>query len=368
MIGSILWLIVKLILFYSIAFLGSTSFYLYLHQKVLPPHRTLQFPVTWTCNTGMEVDFGRGQREGGNFYLKNSSPSSAPVINSNVPYDLSLLLRYPDRREISDLGNLKIVMKLFRKHGQEQAGKIEKIVSLRYESGILRFVKDFISLPVSIWRDTGSERLERITLIKRLIDNDQEAEENYKDSQNFRLKTSNFNQIDKIEISINPLPSLHSLELEVLVNLSPLQHFLFYYRVPAAILVIGLGTGFLWFIISIYAFVHFIKIILGMKEEEIEDIIDLDEMAEFKMDLDPSINIVDLDSDQIKEDSRDDSVVSVSSIEFPPSESVANFIGELRQRKFVNKNAKGDSIFESESEFEKEKEKNDDDDDQNVPI
>ena len=139
----IFWLFFKVFLLYGISFLFSISIYFYLNGRLLPPHRTLQFPLIWREGEIAVVELEKDQRIGGNFYLKGKGNNfeietttttttttttrrrtrNFPVIQSNVPYDISLLLNYPDRPEISDLGNLRVSMKLFRKDGKE-AGKI----------------------------------------------------------------------------------------------------------------------------------------------------------------------------------------------------------------------------------------------------
>ena len=169
----ILRLILKVLFLYLSGFLISISLFIYLNLKLLPPHRTLQFQLMWKeSNSIAVVELEKGQILGGNFYLDESdSIIEGRRIYSNIPYDISLLLKYPDRPEIPDLGNLRINMKLFRRDGLE-AGNFEILRSLRYESKLLRLFRDILGIPLAIWKDTGSERIERISIIKRLIDID----------------------------------------------------------------------------------------------------------------------------------------------------------------------------------------------------
>lgn len=368
MTGMILWLMLKLLFLYLAAFLASISFYIYLNGKLLPPHRTLQFPLIWRDSSSKAVvELEKGQRLGGNFYLGASdSALEGRRIHPNIPYDISLLLKYPDRPEISDLGNLKINMKLFRRDGRE-AGNFEIIRALRYESNLLRVCRDILKIPGAIWKDTGSERIERVSLIERLIDIDsatgrkatrrtgndfkfivnevKEGEDNFKKE----------NPIDRVEISISPLPPLHSAQLEVLANLSPFQNFLFYWRVPAAILIIGISTFILWFLVNIYALIETVKIVLEISRGRENTVVDLSEIEEMT-------EIIQETYGDIHENiSGNDSDISDSnnfvSVQFPPPESVANFIGDLRQRR--KQNDEDDiSVYSSADEIE----------DQSVPI
>ena len=258
---------------------------------------------------------------------------------------MSLLLKYPDRSEISDLGNLKFAIKLFRKNGQF-AGEFEVIKSLRYESQLLRYCRNVLSIPGSIWRDSGSERMERIKLIERFIDDVSEYDgDDEKDTKNTvnnninYINTATFtstktifgnNPIDRLNIKIDPLPPIHSIELEVLVNLSHLQHFLFYYRLPAAILIIGTTTSLLWIIISSYAFIKLLNMLLMLRTAEKEKSVE-DPECESERESESEINSIDPINDT-------ESINSILSVEFPPTESVANFIGDLRRRKFTNNN------------------------------
>lgn len=358
----VFWLFLKVFFLYGISFLFSVSIYFYLNRQILPPHRTLQFPLIWREGEIAIVELEKGQRLGGNFYIKQQEKinnNNFPVIQSNVPYDISLLLKYPDRSEIADLGNLKFYMKLFRKDGKE-AGKIEGFRALRYESKILRISKEILSLPVALWKDSGSERIERISLVQRLIDEpnfNEKHKEKEKDNFGFDSKKEEEirkNPIDRLEISINPLPPLHSLHLEILANLSPLQHFLFYWRIPAAVLIIGSCTLTLWLLVTFYALIEVVKIILtfkrGKEETEVTEVVDLSEIEEFKQVIEEDISDDNIDHD----DTIEDIVVSV---QFPQAESVSNFIGDLRQRKLKTKDEDDAiSIYNSDTE------------DQSVPI
>ena len=167
----VVWLLIKLLFLYLAAFLVSLSFFIYLNGKLLPPHRTLQFPLMWRDSSSKAVvELEKGQRLGGNFYIgASNSIIEGRRLYPNIPYDMFLLLKYPDRPEIPDLGNLKINLKLFRRNGHE-AGNFEIIRALRYESKLLRSCRDILGIPGAIWRDTGSERIERVSLIERLID------------------------------------------------------------------------------------------------------------------------------------------------------------------------------------------------------
>lgn len=354
MISALLWLIWKLIILYSLSILSSVSFYFYLHRTILPPHRTLRFPVEWREDgRSAVIDLGRGQRTGGNFYLKHRNGNKR-VISSNVPYDFSLLLKYPDRPEIANLGNLKLSTKLSRRSGQS-VGVFETLQALRYESPVLRWCKEVLRVPGAVWKDSGSVREERIKLFEKFVDEDDSEEErinrvNKKDNRVDSIFKKDFietnsNPIEKIEIFFtSAVPPLHSLQLEILVNLSPLQHFLFYYRIPAAVLIIGMGTAALWFLVTIYALIEFVTratgLILRDKEEE-NLMIKLDEDTEFS-EIERELDESDNERAREREDngtvSSVDSVdfsqsISVESINFPPAESVANFIGDLRQRK-----------------------------------
>lgn len=351
----IFWLFLKVSLLYGISFLFSIFIYFYLNGRLLPPHRTLQFPLNWREGEIAVVELENDQRYGGNFYLKGNfdiETRNFPVIQSNVPYDISLLLKYPDRPEIADLGNLRVSLKLLRKDGKE-AGKLETFRALRYESKILRNFREILSLPIAIWKDSGSERIERISLIKRLID-----ESNLRKDGDFGFDLKRKNPIDRLEISINPLPPLHSVQLEILVNLSPLQHFLFYWRIPAAVLIIGGVTCVLWLLVSFYTLIEIIKIILSFKKSEPElepEFIDLSEIEELNQVLKEADDASEpSDATDIRDMGDDNIIVSV---QFPPAESVANFIGDLRQRKLKAKDEDDAiSIYNSDAE------------DQSVPI
>jgi hypothetical protein len=358
----IFWLFLKFLFLYGFSFLFSVSIYFYLNRRLLPPHRTLQFPLIWREGEIATVELEKGQRLGGNFYLrgeprnyKKDEKTNFPVIQSNVPYDISLLLNYPDRPEIADLGNLKVSLKLFRKDGKE-AGTIEGFRALRYESKILRICRGILSLPVVLWKDSGSERVERISLVKRLVDesNSKGSAENLNIKNDFGFDSKKEeitkNSINRLEISIDPLPPLHSLHLEILANLSPLQHFLFYWRVPAAVLIIGSCTLTLWLLVSFYAFIEVVKIILNFKQKKEEtEVVDLSEAEEFKQILEEAEETkIDDTSDDISE--IGDTEIAVS-IQFPQAESVANFIGDLRQRKLKSTDEDDAiSIYNSDTE------------------
>lgn len=324
----LLWLIAKLIVLYTTAFLASVSLYFYLHRTILPPHQTLRFPVEWRENgRSALVDFEGGQRSGGNFYLRRQGEKrrsvDTNVVDLNVPYDLSLLMKYPDRPEVADFGNLQISVNLWRRDGQS-AGNFHRIRSLRYDSRLLRVCRDVLRVPGAIWRDSGSERTERIGLFERLVDeNGENVKRSSKDSSKFNFIENSpaaSNPIAKIEVIFDKVPPLHSLELEILVNLSLLQHFLFYYRIPAAVLIVGTSTTILWIILTLYAVIELAKILIFQSEkaeqskEESEDenseIVDLDECTELN-----------------------EILLEPVEIEFPPADSVANFIGDLRQRR-----------------------------------
>ena len=326
----IVWLLVKLLFLYVAAFFASLSFFVYLNGKLLPPHRTLQFPLMWRdASSKAVVELERGQRLGGNFYIGGAGEPAvveARRLYPNVPYDISLLLKYPDRPEIPDLGNLRINLKLFRRDGGE-AGSFEILRALRYESKLLRLSREILGIPGAIWRDSGSERSERIALIERLIDAENSSASSNSKSGDFKFiekegNTKRENPIDRVEISISPLPPLHSAQLEVLANLSPLQHFLFYWRVPAAILIVGISTAILWFLVSIYAFIEIVKIVLHMTRTNERIKVDLSEIEEMR-----EIELAQSESDESEVES------SFESVQFPPAESVSNFIGDLRQRR-----------------------------------
>lgn len=357
----VLWLFLKLFLLYTISFGFSVSIYFYLNGKLLPPHRTIKFPLNWREEEGIGVvELGKGQRLGGNFYLKQNydGGDSFEIIYSNVPYDISLLLKYPDRPEISDLGNLRISMKLTRKDGTE-AVKIETLKALRYESKILRFFKEILSLPSAIWRDSGSERIERISLVERLIDDEfAKKEEREKDflGLNEKKDENKRNPIDRIEIKIKPLPPLHSLQLEILANLSPLQHFLFYYRIPSAIFIIGVSTTILWLLVTFYGLIEVLKIVLNLRKGK--EVICLDEITEFEQVMKSVESAESADTvavavadDENNQDTGED--ISSTSVQFPEADSVANFIGDLRQRKLKTKAEDDDdliSVYNSDAE------------------
>ena len=385
----ILWLLVKLLLLYIWTFLVSVSLYFYLNRTLLPSHRIIEFPLNWRENslsslssspssiTTAIVELERGQRVGGNFYLKSSKSNESgdvqvpdfPVIQSNVPYDISLLLKYPDRPEIADLGNLRIKMKMVRRDGSE-AGSVEIVRALRYETNILRLFREMISVPGAIWRGTGSERIERINLIERLVDKSvqNERKQPHFGANQFIMKQNhplNSNPINRLEISISPLPPLHSLHLEVLANLSPLQHFLFYWRVPTGLLVIGGCTAILWFLVSIYALIEGVKLIMNIRKREssesTNEMIDLSEIGELE-EVTESIRSTCGSEGEDEDEDEDEEIICLP---FPPVDSVANFIGDLRQRKLSAKSDDDDddddgngSIYESSDDVE----------DQNVPV
>ena len=381
MAGLVVWFLLKLLFLYLAAFLASISFFFYLNGKILPPHRTLQFPLTWRDSSSKAVVLlEKSQRQGGNCYIGASdSILEARRIYSNIPYDISILLKYPDRPEIPDLGNLRITLKLFRRDGHE-AGNFEIIRALRYESKLLRFCRDLLGLPVAIWKDAGSERIERISLIERLIDAQGETERKAnadaggRPGNDFKFITSeakdkeeNFkkeNPIDRVEISISPLPPLHSAQLEVLANLSPLQHFLFYWRVSAAILIIGISTSILWLLISVYALIESVKILLQISQGRDDAAVDLSEIEEMTEILQEVYNPQDMhsghrssghDSDSESNNSSNSSSNFVS-VQFLPPEEVAHFIGDLRQRRKPEESNTEDedqiSVYSSADEIE----------------
>lgn len=339
----VVWLLVKLLVLYTATLLFSISIFVYLNQTILPPHQTLKYPLVWhSANMGV-VELERGQRLGGNFNLQSGIISAEKekysVVQGSVSYDISLLLKYPDRPEIADLGNLRIVMNLVRRDG-EIAGKIENVQALRYETRLLRLVRDVLSIPDALWRDSGSERTERIQLATRLVDDSNISVKREKsfgvDQFNSSKKASKVNPIDRIEISISPVPPLHSIHLEILANLSPLQHILFHWRVPTAVLIIGGCTSMLWFLVSIYALIEVVRILLKMRKEY-EGVESLDsasvrtEIVEIQGEV--TSETLSLESVTDDEEESTEPETEVVSLHFPPAETVANFIGDLRQRK-----------------------------------
>lgn len=337
MIGiQVAWLFGKLLFLYSLAFILSLSLFFYFSGQVLPPHRILKFPIKWGGLGLGNVEIEGGQRLGGNFYIGESTESIAESqrgIYPNVPYDISLLLKYPDRPEINELGNLRIKMKLIRLDGSE-AGNFEIIRSLRYERKMLKFFRELIWIPISIWSKEGSDRIERISLIDRLVDLETKFGNEGK-KKNYFIKERENNRIVRVEISISPFPPLHSSHLEILANLSKLQNLFYYWRIPVAILIISSLTFILWFLINIYATIEIIKIILKvLKASELEQ-------AEFKA----------FDEDE----EEDNSVDFLAQFVPPTEESVESFIGDLRHRKKhqITRNDSSDLDL--------------DDEDQNVP-
>ena len=324
-----------------------------------------------------------------------------------------MLLKYPDRKEIADLGNLKIDLKLFRRDGSS-AGTIKTVQSLRYESKILRGFKEILALPGAIWNDRGSERLERIPLVNRLVDeyekervknfgvveDDVVDEDENKTNKNNSSSSSNNNNnndsnnnnnnneifngtnnrknnpINRLQISISPLPPIHSIHLEVLANLSPLQHFLFYWKFLGAFLIIGACTAGLWILINIYGLIEFFRLIYyfnyqkKQKEEFEEEFEILENEIENDNEIDNGIEIDEFNNDHktISEFTNTNEIIINS--ELPNSTQVAEFIGDLRKRKIKNRNQNEQNKFSFDDEisvFSSELDADIDEDDQNVP-
>lgn len=387
--GAVVWLLVKLFVLYTTSLLLSISVFVYLNQTILPPHQTLKYPLTWRQSEGNTigvVELERGQRFGGNFSLrsekKNHEPAHATeeqnvkysVIQGSVPYDISLLLKYPDRPEIADLGNLKIVTNLVRRDG-ESAVKIESVQALRYETRVLRLVRDVLSVPGALWRDSGSERTERISLATRLVDDLNAANPSNGgklpgkkdfgvDHFNSNKKLGKQNPIERVEISISPLPPLHSVHLEVLANLSPLQHVLFHWRIPAAILIVGGCTALLWFLVTIYALIEVVRIFLSLLKEHGQRSRNVVKSASVVNVTEESVEIVEESGSSLSissstlesaTSSSDEDSAEIVSVPFPPAESVATFIGDLRQRKLqaiINDNDDDDDVSKYNSDVE----------------
>lgn len=365
---EIWFLLGKLLVLYLGTFSFSLSVFLFVNRTVLPPHLILKYPLQWQAGGKLAIiDLDRGQRLGGNFYLKRSnssfddgteyfkgeeggsigvdkrassssstSTSTSSLFNSNVqqkphlllpeiPYDIALVLTYPDRPEISDLGNLRVQMRMMRDGGQEMAGQIEALRALRYESPLLRLARQVISLPGALWRDEGSQRTERISVIERLV----------LQNDNNRGKDKNLS-IDRLEISVSPLPALHSVHLEILANLTALQLFLFKFKLVAAVIVIGGLTGVLWTLVTIYALIEAVRMAIRIYNSRKIALIQDKEEEEELSSVNDELIINDFDNDD-NDDNGDNDVVDeneeIVSINFPPAESVASFIGDLRQRK-----------------------------------
>lgn len=384
MVGRHLWIIFRLFLLYLGSFVVSIGFYVYLMGKFLPRHQVLNFPVVWSVTDSRAfVELKGGQRIGGNFYLdkNNRKGNCDSELQSNVPYDISLILKYPDRREVSDLGNLRISLKMVRED-ESEAIQVDTIRALRYETGVLRMFREILSVPVMLWRgNDGNERVERISLITRMIDDVKSRGGGVVNRNNFDFSLSTTSSyivappINRFEITIDPMPPLHALNLEILANLSPLQHFLYYWPVTSAVLIIGVGTGSLWLLVTLYGLISLIFIILELREDyfkQIKEVEDTDELEDedenIKEEGEEGIVNVNVNG----EGDGDESVVS---IEFPPIDSVATFICDLRQRKLKLQRDEGfpfDSEMDIESEDQIDVESEDQIDqidqmDQNVP-
>lgn len=265
------------------------------------------------------------------------------LLRPNQPYDISLLLRYPDRAEMANLGSLLFTLRLQRRVSGD-AFTLTRMRALRYDAPIVRIARQLLSLPLTLWSGEGSERTERVFLAKGLVDpllragqlTGSVSHESPKTHESHETHETNesraFRPISAVKVSIScparddaTLLPLFSAELEIAAHFTGLRYFLFYWRVTAATVLIGGSTLLCWFIVSVYLLVELVRRRRRSVDRDWEMMDDAPGQR--------SGHIIDEEAECYELSFTSSASASTSVEDMPHAEEVAVFLGDLRRRR-----------------------------------